>query len=132
MNNVGDPNSYDFMTNFGDNHIGNICKNNFESLMKYNLLKNTLPITNFIPNRIVAEILPEIFCLNLGKDYPEIVLYSIYSSIMKSENKQNYQISIINTGNYQTSNHNLLGQFDNLFNTFPQIKERSYFYYAED
>lgn len=125
INNIGDPNASLYLENL--KNIRNTCKNNLESVKKYNLLKYTLPLTNFIPNRITMQYLPELFCLNLGKNFPEIFLYSIYSTVMKKEHNS-YIISTVNLNNYKDSQDEIIQQIESILNTFPEIKEHMHFY----
>ena len=128
VNNLGDPNSFNFISKI-DNYSGHVCKNDYDSLNKYNLFVNLLPLTNFIPNRIAIEFFPEIFCLNLGKNFSEVFLFGIYSNIMKSGIKNSYQVSFVNLAGYHVSSEEIIKQHEQLFSLYPYVREHTQFYF---
>ena len=130
INNLGDPKFYSSIKKFNFSSE-NICSNDVVELKKYRLLKNIIPITNFFPTRILVDIYPNQFCLNLGKNFADIVLYGVYSNnsnAFDNNDEKRSSISIINMNQYSSSKEMLWRNFDILINSFPEIKAHLHFY----
>lgn len=129
VNTVGSTAAWPFLSNLGI-PTEDVCKPDTQHLMRYRMFQSTLPLVALIPARISAALFTKNLCLNLGQNFPDILLFSLYYSIMQAP-QPTYQIVFVDWDRYGSFYGDIIQHLQKIWMASPQTARPSFFYVAK-
>lgn len=87
------------------NDVRFFCKDYAKNRFDYQINKYLFPLTLILPNQLVSEFLPNLYCLNVGRDIEKVMLNSVFSFFQRKQGSLKNVVAFVN-GNLYRDNLN--------------------------
>jgi hypothetical protein len=112
------------------NNKGIICKKDVESNKNYKIYLSFFPILNIVPEKILFQITPQLFCLKFGNRTVEKALNGVYTAVVNSDEKLNANFNFV--GISQEEVDTFIKKYQERFASYTDLFNKTKFYLIEN